>query len=31
MTVTALLLALVVQLRKRHGTVDPDALSELKG
>ncbi|MFJ1990764.1 sodium:proton antiporter [Streptomyces asiaticus] len=30
-TVTALLLALVVQLRKRHGTVDPDALSELKG
>ncbi|MGP3950682.1 sodium:proton antiporter [Streptomyces sp. 7N604] len=30
-TVTALLLALVVQLRKRHGTVDPDELSELKG
>lgn len=30
-TVTALLLALVVQLRKRHGTVDPDQLSELKG
>lgn len=30
-TVTALLLALVVQLRKRHGTVDPDRLSELRG
>lgn len=30
-TVTALLLALVLQLRKRHGTVDPDELSELKG
>ncbi|TVL93256.1 sodium:proton antiporter [Streptomyces sp. SAJ15] len=30
-TVTALLLALVIQLRKRHGTVDPDSLSELKG
>ena len=30
-TVTALLLALVVQVRKRHGTVDPDALSELRG
>jgi multicomponent Na+:H+ antiporter subunit C len=30
-TVTALLLALVVQLHKRHGTADPDELSELKG
>lgn len=30
-TVTALLLALVIQLRKRHGTVDPDELSALKG
>ncbi|MFI2074074.1 MULTISPECIES: sodium:proton antiporter [Streptomyces] len=30
-TVTALLLALVVQTRKRHGTVDPDELSGLKG
>jgi multicomponent Na+:H+ antiporter subunit C len=30
-TVTALLLALVVQLHKRHGTFDPDELSELKG
>jgi multicomponent Na+:H+ antiporter subunit C len=30
-TVTALLLALVVQVAKRHGTVDPDALSELRG
>ncbi|WP_181765140.1 sodium:proton antiporter [Streptomyces albidus (ex Kaewkla and Franco 2022)] len=30
-TVTALLLALVIQLHKRHGTVDPDELSELKG
>ncbi|AEW94344.1 MULTISPECIES: sodium:proton antiporter [Streptomycetaceae] len=30
-TVTALLLALVIQIAKRHGTVDPDALSELKG
>ncbi|TJZ44493.1 dehydrogenase [Streptomyces piniterrae] len=30
-TVTALLLALVVQLRKRHGTVDPDKLAELRG
>ncbi|MEU7133630.1 sodium:proton antiporter [Streptomyces sp. NPDC046261] len=30
-TVTALLLALVVQVDKRHGTVDPDELSELKG
>ncbi len=30
-TVTALLLALVIQLRKRHGTVDPQDLTELKG
>ena len=30
-TVTALLLALVIQLHKRHGTVNPDELSELKG
>ncbi len=30
-TVTALLLALTVQLRKRHGTVDPQALTGLKG
>ncbi|WP_171163541.1 sodium:proton antiporter [Streptomyces sp. I05A-00742] len=30
-TVTALLLALVVQVAKRHGTTDPDELSELKG
>ncbi|MFI1968653.1 dehydrogenase [Streptomyces cinnamoneus] len=30
-TVTALLLSLVVQVEKRHGTVDPDELSELKG
>ncbi|MEU3215717.1 sodium:proton antiporter [Streptomyces sp. NPDC006971] len=30
-TVTALLLALVVQISKRHGTVDPDELSELRG
>lgn len=30
-TVTALLLALVVQVAKRHGTVDPDELSQLKG
>ncbi len=30
-TVTALLLALVIQIAKRHGTVDPDALSELRG
>ncbi|GHF59435.1 hypothetical protein GCM10010218_46190 [Streptomyces mashuensis] len=30
-TVTALLLALVVQVDKGHGTVDPDELSELKG
>lgn len=30
-TVTALLLALVTQVAKRHGTVDPDELSELRG
>ncbi|ORW08630.1 sodium:proton antiporter [Mycobacterium kyorinense] len=30
-TVTALLLALVIQIHKRHGTVDPDELSALKG
>ncbi|QPP08497.1 cation:proton antiporter subunit C [Streptomyces bathyalis] len=30
-TVTALLLALVTQLHKRHGTVDPDELLALKG
>jgi multicomponent Na+:H+ antiporter subunit C len=30
-TVTALLLALTLQLRKRHGTVDPRALTGLKG
>ena len=30
-TVTALLLALVMQIAKRHGTVDPDELSELRG
>ncbi|MEU8547564.1 MULTISPECIES: sodium:proton antiporter [Streptomyces] len=30
-TVTALLLALVVQTAKRHGTIDPDELSGLKG
>ncbi|MGV9627959.1 sodium:proton antiporter [Streptomyces sp. NPDC003487] len=30
-TVTALLLALIVQIAKRHGTVDPDELSELRG
>ncbi|MEU1535840.1 NADH-quinone oxidoreductase subunit K [Streptomyces fagopyri] len=30
-TVTALLLALVLQVAKRHGTVDPDELSELRG
>ncbi|MFJ6216390.1 sodium:proton antiporter [Streptomyces sp. NPDC092296] len=30
-TVTALLLSLVVQIRKRHGTVDPERLSELRG
>lgn len=30
-TVTALLLALVIQTRKRHGTVDPERLTGLKG
>ncbi|AOP47094.1 sodium:proton antiporter [Streptomyces lydicus] len=30
-TVTALLLALVIQIAKRHRTVDPDELSELRG
>ncbi|MER6049157.1 cation:proton antiporter subunit C [Streptomyces sp. BHT-5-2] len=30
-TVTALLLALVIQLRKRHGTVDPEQLTGLRG
>ncbi|WP_042364590.1 sodium:proton antiporter [Streptacidiphilus neutrinimicus] len=30
-TVTALLLALALQLQKRHGTVDPDALDGLRG
>lgn len=30
-TVTALLLALVIQVGKRHGTVDPDELSGLRG
>ncbi|MFJ9965414.1 sodium:proton antiporter [Streptomyces avermitilis] len=30
-TVTALLLALVLQVSKRHGTVDPDELRELRG
>lgn len=30
-TVTALLLALVIQIHKRHGTIDPDELSALKG
>lgn len=30
-TVTALLLALVIQVAKRHGTVDPDELTELRG
>lgn len=30
-TVTALLLCLAMQLRKRHGTLDPDALTGLKG
>lgn len=30
-TVTALLLALVVQIARRHGTVDPDRLHALKG
>jgi multicomponent Na+:H+ antiporter subunit C len=30
-TVTALLLALAVQIAKKHGTVDPDELSSLEG
>jgi multicomponent Na+:H+ antiporter subunit C len=30
-TVTALLLALAVQIHKRHGTLDPDDLSALRG
>jgi multicomponent Na+:H+ antiporter subunit C len=30
-TVTALLLALVIQVRKRHGSVDPEDLTGLKG
>jgi multicomponent Na+:H+ antiporter subunit C len=30
-TVTALLLALVVQVHRRHGTVDPDELRALRG
>ena len=30
-TVTALLLALALQVAKRHGTVDPDQLNELRG
>jgi multicomponent Na+:H+ antiporter subunit C len=30
-TVTALLLSLVLQLHKRHGTIDPDELNALRG
>jgi multicomponent Na+:H+ antiporter subunit C len=30
-TVTALLLSLVIQIHKRHGTIDPDRLSALSG
>ena len=30
-TVTALLLALSIQINKRHGTVDPDELVSLRG
>ena len=30
-TVTALLLALAIQINKRHGTVDPDDLAALRG
>lgn len=30
-TVTALLLALAIQIHKRHGTLDPDDLSALRG
>jgi multicomponent Na+:H+ antiporter subunit C len=30
-TVTALLLSLVIQIHKRHGTIDPNRLSALSG
>jgi multicomponent Na+:H+ antiporter subunit C len=30
-TVTALLLSLVIQLHKRHSTIDPDQLNALRG
>jgi multicomponent Na+:H+ antiporter subunit C len=30
-TITALLLALTIQIANRHGTVDPDRLRELRG
>ena len=30
-TVVALILALVVQVHKRHGVIDPDKLRDLKG
>jgi len=30
-TVTALLLALAIQINKQHGTVDPDELTSLEG
>jgi len=30
-TVTALLLAVAVQVHKRHGTVDPNELAALRG
>lgn len=30
-TVTSLLLALTIQIQKRHGTVDPDELRALRG
>lgn len=30
-TVTALLLAIVIQIDKRHGTIDPDQLRALRG
>ncbi len=30
-TVTALLLGITIQLAKRHGTVDPDELHEIRG
>jgi multisubunit Na+/H+ antiporter MnhC subunit len=30
-TLTALLVAMVIQIEKRHRTVDPDHLSELRG